>query len=213
MAGENAGIGLTLIKQFTYRGDATEQWSNTYWLNEPIPVDDASWQALFDKFSVEERKVYLASSSIVRAYGYNDRTYRDPADWVLDLQTPAPGTLAAPVGDAVRMAGDQAAFIEFQTRRKSNPGGKWVYLRKYFHDGLLDAQNPDNLEPGYHTALITFADWIMANYEGLLAGPSKDNPTPVVDTIQAVKTSPFVTTRTLKRRGRRPRPASSPGPA
>ena len=42
----DSSCGLTLVTQFTYRGDASEEFSNTYWFAGSTPSDPIAWKAL-----------------------------------------------------------------------------------------------------------------------------------------------------------------------
>src|SRR5262252_4640546 len=126
--------GLTLIKEFPYRGDATEQFSNKYWFKGQPPGDSASWLVLADDVWMHERTLFPTTVKLVHAYGYDNTDANANHVWSYDYAaagTPPPGTLAPPVGGHL-MAGDQAALVEWKTDALSTRG-KMIYLRKYFH--------------------------------------------------------------------------------
>src|SRR5678815_411108 len=190
---------LTVVKKFTYRGDSTEEWSNTYALSGSTPADSGAWRTLFDLLVTQEKTLYQSTSSVIRGYGYDEvPTTGTHAVWTVDLtispNTPVPGTLAS--GD--RFAGDQAAWVRWGLDR-FNSKGKRVYLRKYFHDGGQDSTTADNLITGYRTALTNFG---AKMWDGSFASGrtivSKDGEVPIGAGI-----APYITTRTLKRRGKR----------
>jgi hypothetical protein len=193
---------LTVIKRFTYRANAAEEWSNTYAFSGTTPADSAAWRALFDLLVTQEKTLYKSSSSVVAGYGY-DKIPSAPGDhaiWTVDMtvspNSAVPGTLTA---TAVAMAGDQAAWVRWGLDRY-NTNGKRVYLRKYFHDGQVQTGGGDALQSGYSTALLAFGNKMI---DGTFASGrklvSKDGEIPIGTAV-----GPYVTTRTLKRRGKRP---------
>ncbi len=195
-----AVTGLTVIKKFTYRGDPTEEWSNTYHFKSAPPGDDASWRVLANDVINREINCYPSSSKVVRVYGYNSNDEHAIAAFTWDLTLEGveePGVL--PI-TGHRMAGDQAAIVWWRTNRK-NTRGKWVYLRKYMHDGETDINFPDALQSSYLAALEAFAG---GGPNGLMTVHGGPRSAAVDDTIQNTGAIPTVTTRTLKRRGKRP---------
>lgn len=192
---------LTVVKRMTYRGNANEEWSNTYNFTGVTPADSGAWRTLFDALVLEEKKLYQSSTQVIRGYGYNEVPDKgDHAIWTVDLRispnTVVPGTLAS----GNRFAGDQAAWVRWGLDR-FNTHGKRVYLRKYFHDGGGDSSVPDNLITAYRTALSAFAAkmWDGSFVDGRKIC-SKDGEVPIGAGI-----APYMTTRTLKRRGKRER--------
>lgn len=193
-------VGITLIKRFNYRGDPTEEWSNKYWLTGTLPADDVAWKAMADGLIANEKLCYSSGSQVVRAYGYADNSPTADSVWQHDYLlagTAVPGVLAA--GTGILMAGDQAGTLWWKTTRKTTRG-KWIYLRKYFHDGFISATDTDSLSANTLAAYNGFADFLK---DDVLFGRHIRSAAQV-ETIQLEGVSPWVTTRTLKRRGRRP---------
>lgn len=193
--------GLVITKEFTYRGDTTETWSNKYWLTGAPPGDVATWKALADLLIGHEVSCYSSSSRVVAAYGYSSNDPHAQSAWSYDYAAAGatvPGTLIATV-NAAHFAGDQAGIVEWKTSRK-NTRGKWVYLRKYFHDGFVNPASRDDLDVDTLDAYDAFGH--------LLVSGQLDNRTirsqKQDESIQVVVTPHYVTTRTLKRRGKRP---------
>ena len=195
-------VYLTIVKRFTYRGNAQEEWSNSYALSGATPADSPAWRTLFDALVAEEKKLYLAESSVVSGYGYDSIPVKgDSAIWSVDLtvtpNSPVVGVLPASAG--AKMAGDQASWVRWGLDR-FNTKGKRVFLRKYFHNGLIQGAIPDSLYPAYTTALDAFG---LKLRDGTFTGgrriSDKDGTTIVGHAV-----SPYSTTRTLKRRGKRP---------
>jgi len=81
-----------------------------------------------------------------------------------------------------------------------NTNGKRVYLRKYFHGGQIHGVNPDTVPAASITGLLAFGNKLM---DGTFATSrkicDKDGNTPIGCAV-----SQYLTTRTLKRRGKRP---------
>jgi hypothetical protein len=191
--------GLTLVKRFEYRGDPNEEFSNSYHFKNNPPSDDPSWLQLTNDVVAIEQKAMSPQVTYVRCYGYNDN---DPNahhvfvhDWDVSGSNPV-GTGAWV--NANPFSGDQASVVEWRLDRLSKRG-KPIYLRKYFHHGAK-AADPDALAADYMTALDTFAKrsgGIGGHWGGLRSRAQDDN-------WLDYKVIPWVTTRTLKRRGKRP---------
>lgn len=190
---------LTVVKRMTYRGNANEEWSNTYALSGTTPVDSGAWRTLFDAVVLVEKTLYQSTTQVIKGYGYDKIPVKgDHTIWTVDLRispnTVVPGTLAS----GSRFSGDQASWVRWGLDR-FNTHGKRVYLRKYFHDGGQDSTTADDLILAYRTALTAFGQKM---WDGTLAGGrtivSKNGEVPIGAGI-----SPYITTRTLKRRGKR----------
>jgi hypothetical protein len=192
---------LTVIKRFTYRGNSNEEWSNTYAFSGATPADSAAWRALFDALVLQEKTLFASSCSVVGGYGYDSIPVTgDHAIWSVDLtvvpNTPVAGTYT-PSGEA--FAGDQAAWVRWGLDR-FNTNGKRVYLRKYYHAGWKATGSVDGLHANYTAALSAIGNKLLDGT--FITGRKivdKDGNVPIGTAV-----SPFVTTRTLKRRGKRP---------
>jgi hypothetical protein len=191
---------LTIIKRFNYRGNANEEWGNTYMLTGTTPVDGPAWKSLFDSIVAQEKTVYTASSVVIRGYGYDRVPVKgDHAIYSVDLRpssTTVPGTLATATGE--RFPGDGAAWVRWSLNR-FNSYGKRVYLRKYFHDGLRATGGTDGLLAAYITALNGFGTFMM----GGTVGGTRNLCDPLGNVPIASAASSFITTRTLKRRSKK----------
>jgi hypothetical protein len=191
---------ITIVKAFAYRGVQGEEWSNTYMLSGATPADSTAWRALLDAIVVEEKKAYLPATSVIRGYGYDKVPQKgDHAIWSVDLRPSAatvPGTMSITGG--IPMAGDQAGWVRWSLDR-FNSYGKRVYLRKYFHGGALPTAGGDLLSPQCQVGYNSFGAFMLG---GTLLGSRR-----VVDQFGnvpvATAISPYVTTRTLKRRSKR----------
>jgi hypothetical protein len=205
--------GLTVVKRFTYRGDASEEFSNTYWLTGDIPADATEWRALFDAMVTQEKTCYNNGVNVIRGYGYADNTGHRSGDtgtvaasvWTVDLtvspETPVAGTITLGAGESVA-PGDAAAWARWKTSRLTDPGGKPIYLRKYFHGiNMQAAPNQDQIKATQKTNLAAFAEKLR---DGTFIDARTVTAAGSTDTITATGASTYVTTRTLKRRGKRP---------
>jgi hypothetical protein len=189
--------GVTLIKSFLYRG-ATEEWSNQYHLNAH-PSDAAGWRTLVDALVALERHVYSNHVSIIRALCYENTDDASVYTYTLaDFAGNVLGDLSA--GALYPVSGDDACWVRWDSGHISSTGKK-VYLRKYFHDVFYDdAAHRDYVATAQRTALETFGTAMLATFSSTyrMTDPNGDTP-PGPRT-----SSPYITTRTLKRRGRRP---------
>lgn len=194
-------VGLTILKRFPYRG-AVEEYSNQYWLTGSEPADPTAWRALFDAMVAQEKKVYPPTTEVVGGYGYYSSDEDDHSVWSVDLtvspDTPVVGTCSQAAG--TQIPGDTAAWVRWKTSRL-NTKGKAIYLRKYFHDVLMNSSARDEVQASFKTAALAFA---VKLYDGSLVDGRKIRSLHNDETIIAHGVSQYTTTRTLKRRGKRP---------
>lgn len=192
--------GVVLIKSFTYRGNP-EEWSNGYHFQGDPPDDNAGWRDLVDALIAIEKPVYPPHVTVVRAICYEDFSPHHDAVYtyiLADFGGVVPGTLSVGTG-GTECPGDDAVFAGWKTSRVSSKG-KPVWLRKYFHPAVLDNTTRDNVYGAQGDALDAYGPAVVASsgdWPGL-AGPDGDAPTDVY------RRSAFTTTRSLKRRGKRP---------
>jgi len=192
---------LTLVKKFDYRGN-DEEWTNTYFFTGDAPTSPASWKTLADNVAAGEKTLYPSSTHIVRAIGHE--AGESVAVWSYDYEANTEeiaGTYAET--GASRDAGDTAQWIRWSTDQMTSLG-KPIYLRSYYHPGFRQTSGTaDQVAPSWQTAAQAYGDdWI----DGFLDGDSEERhrcgPHGAVGLVTAY--SEFITTRTLKRRGRRP---------
>jgi len=195
--------GLTLIKSFAYRGDATEEFSNTYHFKNPPPGDDASWTVVMNDAVAKERSCFPAWVLYSRAYGYDSDDPKAHHVFQHDFTIPGPPPGGQHPEAGNRMSGDQAACVRWRTGRL-NSDGKPIYLRKYLHAGFISPSAADDLEATYKAQLELFGSNTagIGSIHGGLRSRTHD------ETVTDGTPIPYVTTRTLKRRGRRPKRAS-----
>jgi hypothetical protein len=200
-----AAAMITVTKTFTYRGEA-ELWSGSYHLTDH-PVDPTAWGDLAGAISVWERPCFTADVVPWAYLGYENSD--DPSVWgalASDLSISVPGTLA--VGSDQYMAGDQASTFGIKTGLFSTKG-KPIWLRKYFHGGVVAAADPaDYIGMGLNSALSDFTAHLIDDEMGLTSG---DTGSPIYYADKSgrrpdgpARVDSFVTTRTLERRGKRP---------
>lgn len=192
---------LTIVKKFTYRGDASEEWSNTYAFEGADPADSAAWLALFNALVTQEKTLYPATVTVVRGYGYTSDAADAVAVWSRDLVA-AGATVAGthPSGGEPSLPGDAAAWIRWKTSRLTSKG-KPIYIRKYYH-GLFQGGSLDLVQTSWRTAALAFGAKL---WDGtFIDGRTIRAPGTSDETIVGTNCSVYVTTRTLKRRGRRP---------
>lgn len=186
---------ITIIKRFLYRGQQ-EEWSNTYHLSGTTPTDQAGWKTLADAIIAIEKNAIGDVNSYVRAYGYVAGQAHSAAtiDYVALGGTLIKGQLVATTTSPYP-PGDTAVMI--RARAGTSSKGKPVYLRKYFHGCPVSG---DSVVSAQQTSMVTFATAMLA---GTLPGSMKwvGPQGQVASNPQAL---PFATTRTLKRRGKRP---------
>lgn len=205
--------GITIVKRFNYRGDATEEYSNTYWLTGGSPpADAAAWRTLFNAIVAVEKAIYPGQVEVIRGYGYDNDDGHKPGDtgavapsvWQVDLRiapdTVVGGTLTVTTPDA-RAPGDSAVWVRWKTSRVTSPGGKPIYIRKYFHPAVFTSTAPDTVQATQKANLIALGALMDG---GTLPGSRKITTAGQADTIINHGASNYITTRTLKRRGKRP---------
>lgn len=192
---------ITIVKRFTYR-NAPEEFSNSYHFSGTVPSDAAGWKTLADAIITAERPTVIADIKFVRAYGYVAGTIASVAQ--IDY-TQAPNTLLSGTKTITAQIapGDAAATVRWLTP-DTNSRGKKIYLRKYFHGVEVQAGTSDAacdmVNPAQKALWLTFANKMI---DGTLPGGfTYCGPQGAVASAPAV--AQFVTTRTLKRRGKRP---------
>lgn len=190
---------ITIVKRFTYR-DQGEEWSNKYLFTGTKPTASGSWLTLANAIAAEEQKCFTDHTKFVRAYGYAPGS--DVSEWQHNWEGPPDlaifGNMATWAASSAA-PGDAAMVVRWNTGRTS-ARGKRIYCRKYFHDVTMSTSDPDELGATQITRLAAYAAAMIA---GSLPGGVKvsDNQG---STLTAPTVMPYITTRTLKRRGKRP---------
>lgn len=188
---------ITLVKEMSYRGES-EEFSNTYHLDGTTPSNETEWRALAQAVWETEAGCFAATAKLVRAYGYvaGNNISVAQIDFRVDLPDITTGQLDSTGGR--KMAGDQAGT--FRARGYIGANGKRVYATKYMHHGYVNTADPDTITSFTADAYLAHAAAMIA---GTLPGGMKW-VCPQAQELDQPHASPWVTTRTLKRRGRRP---------
>lgn len=193
-------VGITLVKKFNYRGDANEEFSNQYWLSGSIPADGTAWTTLIDALVAQEKTLYTGEVSVVRAYGYDSDADNAASVEQRDYSlAPIVGTLS--ISSAARVPGDVAGWIRWKTSRL-NTKGKPIFLRKYYHGvWMSNTSGGDTLNATQKTAFDAFGTKLM---DGSFSGARTLRSRLHAESLLSRASSTYLTTRTLKRRGKRP---------
>lgn len=187
---------ITINKVIPYRGDSREITSNTYHFSGTTPTTDAGWAALATAIWTAEKPLMPASLKYAGYLGYE--AGNEHAVSIKDLTETGEATDGgtASYSGYSQGAGDQAFWVRWRTPDRTSRG-KRIYLRKYFH-GVLN--NGDVVLAQIRTEGLAYGNKMI---DGTLPGGAKIcGPQGAVASDPYV--SPFVTTRTLKRRGKRP---------
>jgi hypothetical protein len=200
-----AVLGITTVKAFTYRDVAGEQWSNTYHFDAIPPSSDATWKIVVDALANAEALALPTGCKVVQAYGYNsdDPLAASVYGWNYTVGGDEKLGTQGPPGDAQHIAGDQAVMFFAKTDQR-NSKGRNIFLRKYWHGGYALASDPDKISATYKSALQTFCDK-LAGGTIVELGVWRAQREPSVILSHGV--DPWITTRTLKRRGKKKKPA------
>jgi len=189
---------ITIIKSFSYRG-VPEEFSNTYHFSGTMPADRAAWLTLGNAIWSAEASATHNGVTYVRMYGYEAGTEHS----IVQIDSTEPGWSGTnanlALSSSVAAPGDTAATIRWFTGQL-NSRGKKIYCRKYMHGVRSDTSSSDKLYSGAQTAYATFAGKMI---DGTLPGGVKYcGPQGAV--LSAPVVNQWLTTRTLKRRGKRP---------
>lgn len=189
---------ITIVKKFTYRGKR-EEFSNKYHLSGTTPSDAAGWKTLADAIIELERPLMRSAVTFVRAYGYEAGNEVSVAqiDYEAPPLTPKAGSANVFPNQQV-MQPESSVMLRSRTPER-NTRKKWIYLRKYFHGSVVNADG-ETIAPEIVTAGNTFLSKMT---DGTLPGGAKWCG-PQGATAGAGLVDPFAVSRELKRRGKRP---------
>jgi hypothetical protein len=155
---------------------------------------------LRDALITEEKKLYPSYVTVVRAYGYDSDVDNADSVYQSTLGTPVAGTLVPSSG--TQAPGDAAVWVRWTTSRLAS--GKKIYLRKYFHGAFTAptaSNETDATNATQKTALTAFGAKLR---DGTFIDGRTLTARGHTDVLTAHKACDYVTTRTLKRRGKRP---------
>lgn len=156
---------IRVIKEMTYRGDATHLWSNRYFLSGVSTLTTALATEIMDAIVSAEKAIYFTDQKIVECVAFNPgsdvpiltKSYNQVGTATFTGANPTPGDVAA-----------VARFGTTQRTSKNHP----VYLFKYWH-GVWVAQAglPDDLLPAQKTLFDAYAaNWVAGIVYGGGAG-------------------------------------------
>jgi len=199
---------IHIVQKFQFRGK-DEEFSNRYSFKDTAQFDNAAWLQLADDIISNIALCFPATTSFVRAYGYAPNA--PFAEFVHDYSsgTPIAGTWTPPAGQS-RCQGDSACFLRlssdlFTTR------GKRIYKRCYYHDVYDNGTTEfDRLSQAQQALFTTFAGKLIdgtISPRFVVCLPRGDVPG---GTLHSPHVDQWLTTRTLKRRGKRKKDAAVP---
>lgn len=185
---------IVINKIFTYRG-VPEEWSNRYHFSGPTPGSLAEWKTLALAIWASERTFLGTLTNFNGFLGYNagDNT----ANAIMGPDDLTAGEKTAGVLSGNSVPGDVAAWVRWSTGERGSKG-RPIFLRKYFHS--VGTSGSDQIVGTARTAMIAYGEKMK---DGTLPGGVKIcGPQGAVAGI--VKVPTYLTTRTLKRRGKDP---------
>jgi len=191
-----------------------EEFANDYIWAEGAPDNDDTqfWTQLSTQLVQIEQQIFDASVQYTSMYGWNNTDPHEPHVFFRTFPTDAnwQGKFVPGVGD-IAGAGDQAAYIRWLGSKKSK-AGKPTYFRKYPHRPWTSSTDRDKLSPDYLAALTAYASSSIWTLKGTFINQFDQNKYNAGDNYATGPgtVSPWVTTRSLKRRGKRPVPKASP---
>lgn len=189
---------ITIIKRAKYKG-VDEEFGNTFHFSGTQPADLAAWKTLADALIAAERPIYPADVEFVQAYGYNAGSELSVAQ--IDYRV-SPNVLLNATGAFTgggRQSLEVASTVRWPTPNFTSRG-KRIYLRKYLH--AMWAKSYPDYDQLLATQSTAIATWAAKLIDGTLPGTFKYcGPQGAV--ASAPQVNGFLTTRELKRRGKR----------
>jgi len=188
-------VKVTSVKSISYRG-LPEEWSNSYLFEGTAWADQAAFETWCELFKVVERNMLPSAVTITKYYGYLDPD--GVSDFSYEGSPIATGVMAITGG--FLLSGDTADWLRWDTG-KTGSTGKKIYLRKYFHPAIAATGTPDTSLAAVRTAreaqgaVMLTSGSMPSGY--VLVDKDGDSPSDPVASVNP-------TTRTLKRRGKRP---------
>lgn len=194
---------IVIVKSFPYRGNVLEEYSNGYKLSGDPPTTNAAWRSLFDLIVAQEKTLYASSTKVIKGYGYNSFDENRNAVWTVDLRVLPDVVVAGTyvIGSESFGPGDTANWVRWGLDRL-NSKGKRIYLRKYFHPAIFSGGTPDVTSATWRTAAAAFGQFMRGFSTNPARAITDELGTNVINHMASINT----TTRTLKRRGKRPVP-------
>lgn len=195
-----AAGAIVVTKSFDYRG-AAEEWSNKYHFQGSAPSTETAWRALADAFIALEADILTDQVTIVSVLCYHDSAL--PADYLYNLADfggVVTGGYDTSLNVANRNPGDVAYVARWNTGKRSTKG-KPIYLFKYYHGGLNGGSGVgrDVVDSTLRAGVESFANQVRSSSGAWPGLADKAGDQPIGYLAET-----YLTTRTLKRRGRRP---------
>lgn len=158
MAGD-ARPSLKIVKTTPWRDQAAHRWSTRYHFNGGVPANGTQWEALRTAVVNVEKFLYMNSTHIVEAVGYEAGSDVPVFSWT--------GSVAGGNGVSEEQAlGEAVGLLRYGTTArtlKNHP----IYLFNYFHGQRENDADHQKLSDECITRLNTFAaDWISGFSDG-----------------------------------------------
>lgn len=204
MAGD-AMPSITIVKYMRYRDVLEEAWENTYHFDGDAPTTDSRWLAFANAIRTAEKACFSNLITYWKAIGHE--AGNPVAVWFYDWIQEGSTVTGSASALTTPQAGDGAAWIRWSTTQL-NTRGKPIYLRSYYHgvgSNGTTAAELDKVLAAQKSAMQTYGDlWVTGISDGTVthhrAGPRGA-------LAQVASVGDYLTTRTLRRRGKRPLPA------
>jgi hypothetical protein len=178
----------------TFRGLNAEEWSNSYLLSGPAPADPAAWDALFLAVWAKEAPCLHPQQQLSHFYGYDDPAGNATRgrDYLPDNKL---GTMVTTSAHTV-LPLDMCALAKFRVGQnvKGRPRYVMKWLRGQVTSGGNGGVNP--MAATQQAALAGLRDGTLPDGRVLQAPDGTPAGAPVV--------SPYLMSRDVKRRGKRP---------
>lgn len=146
---------VQIVKQFSYRGDPLQQFSNRYYFNGGAPADQTAWYALIDALVLLEKSCFNGGVTCIAGHGYAPGSEVAIATKAMSVG----GTLG---GTGTPVPGDCAVVVKMATTKMSVKNHR-VYVFSYYHHALRSAgdNGGDQLDATQKTAIEGYAnDWL-----------------------------------------------------
>lgn len=178
---------------------------------DQVPASTAIWESLATAVVTQEIAGLTTDTQIERTTGHIPGT-PPVLVWEFDWVPPGEGGLAGqwvPSAGDVQTPGDTAGWVRYGTTQK-NKLGKPIYLRNYYH-GVYWGLNRDEWSPSQKGHFDTLGQMFVTGFN--VQGTIFRRAGPRGAVAQNHASSTWLTTRTLKRRGKRKKVAVNPADA
>lgn len=189
---------VILTKQSEWR-DTQEQWSNGYHFVGDAPADRAEAYDFFEALWGIEANLFVGAT-LVKAYFYEnpDGNVTIGRDYLAEGISNKLSTGGALATTGSKLSLEQASLGKWRCGYTSK--GKPRYVMKFYHGIYASSADADKVA---WSATAGAQDYAAKFTDGTLPGGAK-LCRPDGQVCEPMLRSPWVTTRTLKRRGKRP---------